>query len=166
MKAKTPQHPRPARLSGSPLKGGRVEATEEQEYGWYFTMLGKLVLGRRGVIKNEQNRKNIYHLPHISPITAKTCSPSPGVGKRNNNSSTFTSLLRFFSPPLLVFSFSCAPSRSDPRRIPQPGEVPTGPGKLAVRHRYTDRTLPRHRILSGASHVTHLVAHGTFKDRG
>lgn len=70
-----------------------------------------------------------------------------------------TTTTRLSSPTrsfLFFFSWIFPPLRLGPTPVgsPKPGKAGAGPGKLAVRHRYTDGTLPRHCIISGASHVT------------
>lgn len=119
--------------------------------------------------KKTKNRIKIISSPtsesnHCQNMFPESWRHSKKHKKTKNNSSTLTSV-----PPLgltvryLLFFFSLesflrSASHTDPCRISKPGKAAVGPGWLALRHRYTDGTLPRHCILSGESHVIQLDA--------
>ncbi len=100
----------------------------------------------------------------------KICSPSPPRGK-TKTTGRLSSPPRFVfhSPLLRVFvlpGLSSALLWTVPCLISTPGKAAAGPGRLLIRHRYTDGTLQRHCIMRGASHVTLLGARVAFKRYG
>ncbi|KAK5869524.1 hypothetical protein PBY51_024233 [Eleginops maclovinus] len=102
-------------------------------------MLGRVMHSNSTAKAMKKNAKIISSLTcESNKATEKTCSSCPQV---------FTPLR--LGPFLVVF-----PSRAR--------ELLARAGRQAVRHRSTDRTLPRHCNIRGASHVTLLDAHAAF----
>lgn len=108
--------------------------------------------------------RNSYPLPPRGPAAAKTLFPR---AKRKQHHVLSHSTLRSAVRLLCLLSgvISSAPPRTDACQNTQAGKAAAGPGRLTVRLRYTDGTLERHWILSGASHVTQLDAHAAFRGR-
>ena len=153
----------------SATRRGEQRRPGQQERGCSFTMLRRLVLqSRRSESDGEQWGEKI-NVIISSPNHCQNMFPESWKGMKKKTKKTTTS--RLSSPTrsfLFFFPWIFPPLRLGPTPVgsPKPGKAAAGPGKLAVRHRYTDGTLPRHCIISGASHVTPLDARVAFMGYG